>query len=154
VLEAEAARADEPDPFAEPAEPVAADEDPWGPPPEPAESVFGSTADDPDAPAAEASTDWSASEDAWADTPPPPPPPPPGLDVDEAAWADAPPPPPPPPPDFEAPDAAPAGATFGGLSGPAPVVPSLDDAEGDNPWLADLDQDEPTSGRSRFGRRR
>ncbi len=138
--------------------------------PGPSESVFGET------PATDDVEDWSVtSEDAWADTPPPPPPPgvevdestwadtppppppPPGLEVDESTWAEAPPPPPPPPPDFDTPgDAA---ATFGGLSGPAvpEQLPDLDEqAEEDNPWLAELADEEADAedGRSRFGRRR
>ncbi|MET0736698.1 MAG: DivIVA domain-containing protein [Acidimicrobiales bacterium] len=148
--------------------------DPWAAPvTDSSESVFGETH-------AASDDDWStASEDAWADTPPPPPPPPPGLDVDEAAWADAPPPPPPPPPDFDvpgeaaapAPDPAPApgptaepdpetgSASFGGLSGPAvpEQLPELDEqAEEDNPWLAELSDQETeaeNSDKSRFGRR-
>lgn len=125
--------------------------------PNPRESVFGDT---PAADAAEAGDDWSAAtEDAWADTPPPPPPPPADLAVDEAAWADAPPPPPPPPPDFEAPGAEASAAAFGGLSGPAVAeqLPDLDEqAEEDNPWLAELADEETGAedGRSRFGRRR
>jgi len=157
-----------PDPFA--AEPVAdawADEDPAA-----GESVFGQT------PAADAAEGWSSAteeawadapppppadltvdEAAWADAPPPPPPPPADLTVDEAAWADAPPPPPPPPPDFEAPGAEASAATFGGLSGPAgsDQLPDLDEqAEEDNPWLAELADEETGAeeGRSRFGRRR
>ena len=147
----------------------AGDADPWeAPVSAPSESVFGETPATPD-------DDWStASEDAWADTPPPPPPPPPGLDVDEAAWADAPPPPPPPPPDFDLPGEAGApepvptaepaapeagSASFGGLSGPAvpEQLPELDEqAEEDNPWLAELsdqETDAEDSDRSRFGRR-
>ena len=124
------------------------------------ESVFGETPATPEAVA----DDWAtASEEAWADTPPPPPPPPPpGLEVEEGAWADAP-PPPPPPPDFDLPvepAAEGAAGTFGGLSGPAvpEQLPELDDqAEEDNPWLAELaDQESDAEGgdRSRFGRRR
>ena len=107
--------------------------------------------------------DWStASEDTWADTPPPPPPPPPGPEVDEAAWADAP-PPPPPPPDFDVPaepGAEGAAGSFGGLSGPAvpEQLPDLNEqAEDDNPWLAELtdqEADAEDGERSRFGRRR
>ena len=132
----------------------AAEDDPWAA--DPAWSVFGAT--DSGAPATAPSEEWSTtSEDAWADAPPPPPPPPPGLEVDDAAWAEAPPPPPPPPPDFDHPSEQPAdtAASFGGLSGPA--VPDLDEAaEGENPWLAELDENgETKSGdRSRFGRRR
>ena len=123
----------------------------------PSESVFGET------PAGDVAEDWSAAtEDAWADPPPPPPPPPADLEVDEAAWAAAPPPPPPPPPDFDVPAAGPdtsGGGTFGGLSGPAvpEQLPELDEqAEEDNPWLAELADEETGAedGRSRFGRRR
>jgi hypothetical protein len=92
-----------------------------------------------------------------SEAPPPPPPPPPDLEVDEQAWADAPPPPPPPPPpDFQGSDeATPAGASFGGLTGPA--VPDLADvSEADNPWLAELADEEAgvdDADRTRFGRR-
>ncbi len=122
--------------------------------PAPSESVFGET------PATDDVEDWSVtSEDAWADPPPPPPPPPTGLEVDESAWADAPPPPPPPPPDFDTPGTESGSATFGGLSGPAvpEQLPDLDDqAEEDNPWLAELADEETGAedSRSRFGRRR
>ena len=114
----------------------------------PSDSVFGATAG------------AGAAEDAWADTPPPPPPPPPAdMELDEAAWAAAPPPPPPPPPDFDAPVPEADPGTFGGLSGPAvpEQLPELDEqAEEDNPWLAELADEETGAedGRSRFGRRR
>lgn len=112
--------------------------------------------------AAEGGTGWAdpalaepAERDPWADESwadvPPPPPPPPGLDEADDVWADAPPPPPPPPPPVE----EPADATFGGLSGPA--VPDLSEvSEDDNPWLAELSEEESGSrrDRSRFGRRR
>ena len=121
------------DPFA-----TESGEDAWATEePVPSESVFGET------PAVDEADDWSAAtEDAWADTPPPPPPPP--------------------PPDFDAPVADAGGGTFGGLSGPAvPAVPEqlpeLDEqAEEDNPWLAELSDEETGAedGRSRFGRRR
>ncbi len=163
----------EADPFAaEPVEPVVAEapdpvatepaDDAWAPEPVAAgESVFGETPPvESGAAVDEAPGEWdTATDDVWADTPPPPPPPPPGLEVDEAAWADAPPPPPPPPPDFDAPGAEQGSATFGGLSGPAvpEQLPELDDqAEEDNPWLAELSDQETGAedGRSRFGRRR
>lgn len=134
-------------------------EPPGGAPTAPSESVFGETPGTPEALA----DDWStASEDTWADTPPPPPPPPPGPEVDEAAWADAP-PPPPPPPDFDVPaepGAEGAAGSFGGLSGPAvpEQLPDLNEqAEDDNPWLAELtdqEADAEDGERSRFGRRR
>jgi len=81
------------------------------------------------------------------------------MELDEAAWAAAPPPPPPPPPDFDAPAPEADAGTFGGLSGPAvpEQLPELDEqAEEDNPWLAELADEETGAedGRSRFGRRR
>ncbi len=152
---------DPPDPFAAPAEdrpegaPASGEsvpEESVSSAPASGESVFGET------PAGDDDQDWTAaSEDAWGDAPPPPPPPPPppDLEADDVDWADAPPPPPPPPPELD----EPAPATFGGLSGPAvsEQLPVLDDqAEGDNPWLAELGDEESDAedGGSRFGRRR
>jgi len=101
--------------------------------------------------------EWAAPTEAAWDAPPPPPPPPADFEVGAEAPVDEapPPPPPPPPPDFDVDEPA-AASGFGGL--PGPVVPSLDDvAEDDNPWLAEMREQEAGEGtaeRSRFGRRR